>query len=110
MIEVAPISYQKRMSWYDAVMYCNFLDIDGKCDWRLPDITEAGNIEHILIDNSYALGAYIWSSTPPEDDWDDSYIQTYNPFLFQQFNQDGCGVLAKSNTNTNLVVPVRDIK
>jgi hypothetical protein len=34
--EIAPASTEIFANWYDAKLYCQFLNIDGKTDWRLP--------------------------------------------------------------------------
>ena len=40
MIEIAPKEYWKKLKYYDALLYCSLLVIDGKNDWRLPTIDE----------------------------------------------------------------------
>jgi hypothetical protein len=40
MIEIAPEEYHIMCSYADAMMYCFFLNIDGKNGWRLPTYKE----------------------------------------------------------------------
>jgi hypothetical protein len=35
MIEIAPMS-KNKMTYDEAVLYCQFLDYNGHTDWRLP--------------------------------------------------------------------------
>jgi hypothetical protein len=39
MIELAPVALH-RMTFDDAVLYCQFLDYNGYRDWRLPTTVE----------------------------------------------------------------------
>lgn len=71
MIELAPPEYLKRMTLRDAVLYCQFLEIDGKRDWRFPTLNEVKTCKHIasmqdaiwldgdleLVDNSLRGGS-----------------------------------------------------
>jgi hypothetical protein len=40
MIEIAPEVYWKKLNYYEAIMYCFSLNIDGKIGWRLPNSVE----------------------------------------------------------------------
>ena len=40
MIEIAPAEYWKKLNYYEAIMYCFSLNIDGKIGWRLPNSVE----------------------------------------------------------------------
>jgi hypothetical protein len=40
MIEIAPAEYCKKLNYYEAIMYCFSLNIDGKIGWRLPNSVE----------------------------------------------------------------------
>jgi hypothetical protein len=40
MIEIAPEEYWKKLNYYEAIMYCFSLNIDGKIGWRLPNSVE----------------------------------------------------------------------
>jgi len=35
MIELSDKKYWKKMGYYDGIMYCPLLDIEGKNDWRM---------------------------------------------------------------------------
>lgn len=35
-IEIASKEYWKELNYYDALLYCSLLVIDGKNDWRMP--------------------------------------------------------------------------
>lgn len=52
MIEYAPIENHQRLNYTDSVLYCQFLDIDGKRDWRVP---RPGDI----VDRRYEVNAMI---------------------------------------------------
>lgn len=47
MIEVAPKS-EEIMTYAEAVLYCRFLDYNGRNDWRLPTSEEYKNNEKII--------------------------------------------------------------
>jgi formylglycine-generating enzyme required for sulfatase activity len=58
--EVAPKTTEIQATWDEAVMYCFFLEIDGKKGWRLPTKEELDYIYHSKND---FIDAYYWSST-----------------------------------------------
>jgi hypothetical protein len=35
-IEIAPKEYFKELNYYDSLLYCQLLNIDGKEGWKLP--------------------------------------------------------------------------
>jgi hypothetical protein len=35
MIELSDKKYWKQLKYYDALLYCQVLEIDGKNDWRM---------------------------------------------------------------------------
>lgn len=49
LFEVAPEEHwatlDNRLTINDAAIYCKFLGIDGKCDWRLPTAREFNTIK-----------------------------------------------------------------
>ncbi len=59
-IEIAPKETEIKADWYNAVIYCQFLEIDGKNDWRLPTKEELDYIYHSKND---CVGSLYWSST-----------------------------------------------
>lgn len=58
-IEVSSKEYWKGLNYYDALLYCELLDIDGVDDWRMPTIEELNEIYN--SENTFS-GSY-WSST-----------------------------------------------
>ena len=40
-IEISPKEYERKLSWDDALLYCQLLVIDGKDNWRLPNTVES---------------------------------------------------------------------
>jgi hypothetical protein len=49
MIELAPPEYMQYMTLMNAMLYCQFLDIDDKRDWRLPSAQEMSRCKGIHI-------------------------------------------------------------
>jgi hypothetical protein len=93
-IEIAPKETEIKADWYNAVIYCQFLDIDGKTGWRLPTKKELNRIYNF---NHDFASSYYWSST---DIGDDAWVQIFlNGRQFYKFKTDSCYVRA-----------VRDIK
>jgi hypothetical protein len=109
-MQIAPKEYHVIMSWYNAVVYCQFLDIDGVTGWRLPTAEEVINIsiDDIILTET-PLASYIWSST--EKPYDSEVVTTYNPWIEDHYlpSKRHIGGLRKSVSYTNLVVPVRTI-
>lgn len=52
MIEYAPIENHQKLNYTDSVLYCQFLDINGKRDWRLPNLGD-------IVDKRYKENAMI---------------------------------------------------
>lgn len=46
-IEIAPTT-STAMTYREAVLYCQFLEINGHTDWRIPTVTEYFTISEIL--------------------------------------------------------------
>jgi len=64
------INSTSKMSWFEAIEYCEGLELAGYVDWRLPNINEVVSIydntkNNFTIDNfNYApTGLGLWSST-----------------------------------------------
>ncbi len=86
-------------TWEDAIDWANSLVMDGKSDWRLPNITE---LQSLLARNAYwnpyyinktifpnALSTHYWSSSTP--------IHTTNGYVVD-FGYGDVECLAKTNT------------
>lgn len=63
-IEISPRDYDKKLNWYDAMLYCSMIEIDGKTDWRLPTLEELSVI--YTIENNF-WQSYYWTSTDADD-------------------------------------------
>jgi hypothetical protein len=59
-IEISPKKYESKLNWYDGMLYCQLLIIDGKDDWRLPTKDELDYIYH--SENDFVFDFY-WTST-----------------------------------------------
>lgn len=68
-IEVSPISTMVRMPLRDALVYCLFLEVDGKRDWRLPHETELFYLVN-SVDEHKPSGFAHWTSSDSLDDYD----------------------------------------
>jgi hypothetical protein len=64
-IEISPKAYEKSsLNFYDAKLYCELLEIDGKNDWRLPTLEELNYIfAFMLSDNHFNQSFAYWTST-----------------------------------------------
>jgi formylglycine-generating enzyme required for sulfatase activity len=69
-LEISPKESERYLNWYDAMMYCQLLVIDGKNDWRLPTKKE---LDYIYHSQNHFVGSLYWSST--EYDGGSSWIQ-----------------------------------
>jgi hypothetical protein len=58
--EISPKETEIMLSWEEAVIYCKFLEVDGRKDWRLPTCHELNVIFH--KDNDCEDSRY-WSAT-----------------------------------------------
>jgi hypothetical protein len=65
-IEVSPISTMRLMTLNDAVMYCLFLEVDGKRDWRLPNMNELHLLVNSVADHKEKGFAHWTQSDKPE--------------------------------------------
>ena len=88
MIEIADIKYWKTLKYYDALLYCSLLVIDGKNDWRFPNSVE---FEETIFDIKKKYG-----DVPV---WFDGHDKDYDPAYTEWVRE----------TLSYLVIPVRDI-
>lgn len=74
--------HQTINSWEEAKAYCEHLALDGKSDWRLPNIAELQYADSIKKSfNHIADKSYISSSSG-----DDYYFDTYKKFYSDNLN------------------------
>ena len=75
-IEISPRKYESYLNWYDGMLYCSLLVIDGVDDWRMPTIEELNEIYN--SENTFS-GSY-WSSTEYEGNyaWGQSMLDGFN--------------------------------
>jgi hypothetical protein len=59
MIEISDEKYRIECTFYEALLYVQFLEIDGKNGWRLPTQDEYLNI--------HSIGSYCWYSSDIDD-------------------------------------------
>ena len=93
--EIAPKRTEIQANWYDARLYCFFLNIDGKTGWRLPTKEELNQIYQSKND---FFNTYYWSSTDDNDDdaWGQSMIT-------------GEQIIDNKNYNGDRVRAIRDL-
>ena len=110
-IEIAPRNKWIIDSSFDeAMMYCLFLEIDGKKGWRLPTDEEAGLLVDIVDpDNDFAKG-----EIPPElEEFNDYWFDDHQWGFWTQSDIDGgVGNSGKSYYEMSqdiTLIPVRDI-
>ena len=80
-LEISDTQYVKLLNWYDAMMYCQLLDIDGKNDWRLPTKEELDYIYHSKND---CVGSLYWSAT--EGNGSNAWLQGLSSGLRGSYN------------------------
>ena len=52
-LEIAPREYWIKCTYNEAIIYCQFLNIDGKIGWRIPSFMEYLNTNK--FDNQYGF-------------------------------------------------------
>ena len=63
-IEICPIKYHEKLTWYEAIKYCKKIDIDRKSDWRLPAKHELHQmIISDIFKNYLEEDKHYWTST-----------------------------------------------
>lgn len=110
MIEVASFEHQNIMSWYDAVLYCQFLDHNGHTDWRMPLADELKIVPRELI-RDFITGRmmYIWTNEDLRDSiaLKDGYDYARSISLDLTSIGYNEGALYKQINDINFVVPIR---
>ncbi len=75
-----------RLTWSETIDYCTNLNLDGKGDWRMPNINELMSItdytKTTLIDSAFIVKVYTmyWSSTSDSTDESRAYTIEFNPY------------------------------
>ena len=107
MIEIAEYQYFKQIDWFNAKIYCQFLTIDNKSNWRLPTLEEAyympiPTAEYCWTDTEFNIRDYRANHFKPECISNFVYTartgMAYDPpYAIKTF--DG-----------NIAIPVRDVE
>ena len=94
----------KQTTWNDAISYCETLSLDGKNDWRLPNLNELTSLVDYtkynpsidaIFQNTYSLN--FWSSTSRSNNNENAWI-----VYFYSGNQN-----SRNKSNSNYVRCVR---
>jgi formylglycine-generating enzyme required for sulfatase activity len=93
--EVAPKTTEIQATWYNAQMYCLFLNVNGKTGWRLPTKEE---LDYIYYSKNDFVVSYYWSST-----------ELNGTNAWSQYLSNGDQSFPNKR-NSLYVRPVRDIK
>jgi hypothetical protein len=81
MIEVAPLRTEIKANWHNAVLYCQFLEVDEKKDWRLPTLDELIKLDEVggdLVRDNKLIGKWYWTGT--EDSELNAWMWEYDLF------------------------------
>ena len=99
----------KQTSWQSAIDYCENLNLDGKSDWRLPNINELTSLVDDTKDNpslnemfQNIYSSYYWSSTSNSNTNESSWIVDFTSGI--QYNN---GEFEGSKGTTHYVRCVR---
>jgi|688.fasta_scaffold2146640_2 hypothetical protein len=76
-LEISDTQYVKLLNWYDAKLYCELLEIDGKNDWRLPTIEEMISIS---VSNHDFEQMWYWTGTEADEEFEDYRKMQYNVY------------------------------
>ena len=103
-IEIAPKHTELTMSYEDAVLYCLFLNIDGKVGWRLPTLKELIRISKKPSDfeKTWYLSSTLTSDATL------SVVNTYDFSTKNQFSRYLRGQVSMQYAG-NTIRPVRDL-
>ena len=87
-------STSKELDWYQALEYCNILDLNGG-GWRLPNINELHTIVNYASINPSAMGSftyitnnYYWSSTTKFDNSQNALSISFANATMSYFNKE----------------------
>ena len=72
--EIAPKSTEIQATWDNAILYCTFLEVDGKRGWRLPTKEE---LNQIYESNNDYEPIWYWSSTENDGNYAGSQYFIY---------------------------------
>ncbi len=104
-----PINETNKVKWLSAIHYCRDLGLDGKSDWRLPNINELKSLMDYsngrivsAFEDTTTIGliltagtmVYYWSST--------SYFNSKDKAYVVEFENGISDIVAKSNTDTHV--------
>lgn len=115
-IEIAPNRAIKYLNLSDAIMYCFALDIDGKTGWRLPTNQELAEIiPHRVPWDWYWLDQNKLSTDEinvicKNTRWPPQFGISMVYCIYEDGSEPLINYEAWDVTETNMVIPVRDIK
>jgi predicted phosphohydrolase len=85
----------KESSWSNAISYCETLTLDGKNDWRLPNLNELTSLVDytkfnpsidVIFQNTNS--SYYWSSTSRSNVNGDAWVVYFNNGNQTYYNKD----------------------
>jgi hypothetical protein len=88
-IEISPIKCTEKLSWHEAIRYCQKLDIDRKADWRLPAKHELHQmIMSDIFKKELEEDKHYWTSTElnPQLAWIQVNDYQYNNFKTEKYH------------------------